>query len=59
MNEEIARLEGQIQALTERISELEIAVFLGDEEFEEAVDPLEEAHQRFAEGIRSQREGNA
>jgi hypothetical protein len=57
MSKDIIRLEGQVKALTERVAELEHAVFL--DEFEDEIDPLEAQFQRFAEGVRSRREGNA
>jgi hypothetical protein len=58
MSTDIARLEGQIKSLVERIAELEYAVFL-DEKPEAEVDPLEAQHQHFMAGVRSRREGNA
>jgi hypothetical protein len=57
--ERLARIEGAIQALADRLGELERDFYVNDDFEDPFIDPLEAAHQRFAEGIRSRREGNA
>lgn len=64
--ERIARLVAQIQSqemqmldMTERIGELEQAVFLSEDAPIDEVDELEAAFQEFAGLVRARREGSA
>jgi len=56
--EKIALLETQVADMAERIGDLEVAVFLQEDDAIE-LDELETAHLEFAGLVRARREGSA